>query len=207
MPRQKVDVIADITIQSARRDQSGLIGNSNKAIVDVTMVLSDVADNELLGSAEFQGKSPDIYTGGAIPEVQAIDALSSRLADVLVTSGCGSERITNPTLAEKPTPPPQETPNVSNEPDVQRAETLNDEGKNHFRSGDLLSAERSFIKAINLQKHPKFIFNLCLAQDGLHLYPKALASCRQALNLAQETRLREKITLRIELIQQHIQDS
>ena len=181
-----------------------MIQNPYLAIVDVSMVLSDVAENELLGSAEIRGKSPDIYTGGAIPEIQAIDAVSSRLADVLVSSGCGSERLTKQPVVEKSIQKPSSSSALLNEADLKRAEAFNDEGKDHFRAGDIEFARNSFLEAIQIQKHPKFVFNLCLAQEGLHLYREALASCQEALNLAEEDRLKEKAKLRIEEIKTHI---
>jgi hypothetical protein len=96
------DLLLDATILRSGRGGDGLVQNENLAVVDVKLVLSDGVDQELLGSADIQGKSSGVDTGGS-PEQEALEAVAGSIADILVKSGCVGPRVAR---ANPPTPPP-----------------------------------------------------------------------------------------------------
>jgi hypothetical protein len=96
------DLLLDATILRSGRGGDGLVQNENLAVVDVKLVLSDGVDQELLGSADIQGKSSGVDTGGS-PEQEAVEAVAGSIADILVKSGCVGPRVAR---ATPPTPPP-----------------------------------------------------------------------------------------------------
>src|SRR5690349_6536480 len=96
------DLLLDATILRSGRGGDGLVQNENLAVIDVMLVLSDGVDQERLGSADIQGKSSGVDTGGS-PEQEALEAVAGSIADILVTSGCVGPRVAR---ATPPMPPP-----------------------------------------------------------------------------------------------------
>jgi hypothetical protein len=198
------DLIVDLKIQRAFRGGDGIVQNPNLAIVDVTMVLSDGINDELIGSADIRGQSSQVLVGGAVPESQAVDAVAGKIAEVMSKSGCNGPRLAR-AADDPPGPdignPADAGPNAP--PDDARkaqAEQLNDEGKELFRAAEMAAAKGKFEQAISIHADPRFLFNLCLAQETLKEYDQATATCQQVLGMSPAPRLAEKAKERLAII-------
>lgn len=199
-PVGEPDLIVDLNLQRAFRGGDGLIQNPNLAVVDVTAVLSDGIDDELLGSADIRGKSSAVAVAGVNPEEQAIAAVSEQIAEILVNSGCSGERVAR---AEPPEPAPTDAGDAGSAVDPEvlaRAEAENEAGKQLFRAADIAGAKARFEAALALHRDPRYLFNLCLAQEALKDYAAATATCQEVIDLQPEPRLVEKAQMRLDII-------
>ncbi len=198
-PTAEIGLIVDLNVVGSSRGGGGLIQNPNVAVVDVAMALSDSRSDEILGSASIQGRSPAIAISGASgPEQSAIDAVAKQIATILVNSGC-----TGPRVAEVPHEPAKPVEPVSNEVSPEqaaKAEALSTSGKDAFRAGDAAAAKSKFEAAIALNADPRYILNLCLAQDALDEFEAALATCQRVIDSKADQRLIDKAILRISYI-------
>ncbi|HUS66942.1 MAG TPA: hypothetical protein VMZ28_20530 [Kofleriaceae bacterium] len=224
------DLLLDATILRSGRGGDGLVQNENLAVVDVKLVLSDGVDQELLGSADIQGKSSGVDTGGS-PEQEALEAVAGSIADILVKSGCVGPRVARATPPTPPgpvgtppgpgtTPPGPGTdpgtgtttpPGPGTDPGtgtttppaddpVAKAEAENEAGKAKFRSADVAGAKAHFETAISIHKDARFVFNLCLAQEALNELDAAAATCQSINSMNPPAALADKVKLRLEII-------
>ncbi len=199
------DLILDLTVMRTFRGSQGLVQNQNLATVDVKLVLSDGVDQELIGSVDIRGQSSGIIIGNESPERQAIGAVADRVGRILVRSGCAGPRIARArpqrrtpsadTVADTTEPPPGE----EKDPGAQ-AEAENEEGKRLFREADVPAAKTHFETAISLRSDPRYVFNLCLAEEALGAFDAALSACQRALQMKPDKPLAEKVKLRLKLI-------
>lgn len=197
-PVQPPDLILDLNLQRAFRGGEGLIQNPNLATIDVTLVLSDGVDDELLGSADIRGKSSAVYVANQNPEEQAIAAVSARVAQIMERSGCTGARVAR---AEPEPAPDEATPDDEVDPDLlARAEAENDAGKQLFRAADIAGAKARFQAAIALHRDARFLFNLCLAHEALKELSEASSVCQQVIDMQPEPRLAEKAQMRLGII-------
>lgn len=197
-PLAEPDLVVDLNLQRASRGGGGLIQNPNLAVVDVTAVLSDNVDDELIGSADIRGKSSAVAVSGVNPEEQAIAAVSKTMAEILVRSGCSGERVARP----EP-PPPTDPVDPAIDPELlAQAEAENEAGKQLFRAADIAGAKARFEAALAIHRDPRFLFNLCLAQEALKDYAAARSSCQEVIDLQPEPRLVEKAQMRLDIIAQ-----
>ncbi len=90
---QRPDLLIDLNIRQSFRGGTGLIKNYNKATVEVLVVLTDGATDELLGSATIRGESAAVSTSGSSPEGAAVGAVAKKIAEVLSKSGCMGPRV------------------------------------------------------------------------------------------------------------------
>ena len=193
------DLILDLTVQNAYRGGSGLIQNENLATVDVKIVLSDGIDEELIGSADIQGKSSGVVVGNESPEDEAVKAVADRVVQILVKSGCAGKRIARARPA-KPRDAVAQPISASGGDAAAKAEAENEEGKRLFRSADVKSAKVRFQAAIRLHRDPRYVFNLCLAEEALGAFDAAESACKRALGMKPDKPLADKVKLRLELI-------
>ncbi len=202
------DLILDLNIQRSYRGGDGIVQNPNLAIVDVTMVLSDGINDELIGSAEIRGQSSAVLVGGSQPESQAVEAVAGKIAEVMSKSGC-----TGPRIARAPEePPPADNPSNPTvldggagqaQPDDAKkaeAEKLNDEGKELFRSAEVAAAKSKFEQAIAIVPDARFLFNLCLAQETLKEWDQAVGTCQKVIDSNPPPRIGEKAKERLAII-------
>jgi hypothetical protein len=203
-PAGNADLILDVTVQrSFRGGGGGLVQNENLATVDVKLVLSDGRDDELVGAADIRGQSRGIVIGEVTPEEEAIGAVADSIAQILVTSGCTGPRIArkNPPPSERPPPDdPASVELVSESDPVAKAEAANDEGKRLFRSADVAGAKKRFQAAIRLHRDPRYVFNLCLAEEALGDIDAAVSVCESVLTMKPDAPLAEKVKLRLDLL-------
>jgi tetratricopeptide (TPR) repeat protein len=202
------DLILDLNIQRSFRGGDGLVQNPNLAIVDVTMVLSDGINDDLIGSAEMRGQSSAVLVGGALPESEAVEAVAKKIAEVMSKSGCTGPRVAR--APEDPGPGPDQpvgnpdggagTAPPPDEAKMADAEKLNDEGKELFRSADISQAKSKFEQAIALFPDARFLFNLCLAQETLKEWDAAVGTCQKVLDSNPPPRLAEKAQERLTII-------
>lgn len=198
---RQVDLILDVTVQRSYRGGEGLIQNENLATVDVKLVLSDGIDQELVGSADIQGKSAGIVINDVSPEEEAVGAVADSIADLLVMSGCTGPRVARANRTEDPGGEPVAEPVSDQRSDAaSRAEAENDEGKRLFRGADVEAAKTHFEAAIALHRDPRFVFNLCLAEEALGELDAAVDACRKVIGMKPDKALDEKARLRLELI-------
>ncbi|RMH38732.1 MAG: tetratricopeptide repeat protein [Deltaproteobacteria bacterium] len=196
----QADLIVDLSIQRLARGGDGVLQNPNKAVMDVLLVLSDGAGDDLVGQAWIRGESPAVFVAGAVPEEIAAGAVADSVARLLAASGCGLARVDPPPAEEEP--PGGGTGAEDADSDaVARAEQLNDEGKRLFRAGDLEGAATAFAGAVAIVADPRYYFNLCFAYEALERYDDALAQCRAALDHNPSDRLRAKTQTRIDIIE------
>jgi hypothetical protein len=204
------DVMLDLNITNVARGGGGWVTNSNTAIVDTLLVLSDGQNGELLGTARIKGKSSGMIINNSVPEREAIDAVAKSVADLLAKSGCSGPRVARSEPAE---PPPTHTgqgagsgSGSGSAPDESRraeAETLNEQGKEKLRGADIPGALAAFQQANALVPDARYQYNVCLAFEAGEQWSNAIAACKQARAMNPEPRLLAKIDRRIELIQQH----
>lgn len=207
------DLFLDVTVQrSFRGGGGGLVQNENLATVDVTLVLSDGVDDELVGSAEIRGKSGGIVIGNESPEEEAVNAVADSIANLLVRSGCTGRRIAR----ARPQRPRQAEPGPGDEgeegdPSVElvaeektgpaaQAEGENEEGKRLFRSGDVRGAKARFLAAIRLNREPRYVFNLCLAEESLGAIEAAVSTCKSVMAMKPDGPLADKVKLRLKIL-------
>jgi hypothetical protein len=197
----KPDLIVDLNIRRTERGGGGFIKNPNLATVNVTMVLSDGIDEELLGSAEIVGKSAAVAIEGNDPENEALIAVAKRVTQILGKSGCVGERVARAEPpAEEPTPAEVPGSEGLTPEQLAAAEAANDEGKRLFRAAEIAAAKAQFEQALGVSKDPRFYFNLCLAHEALSEYDSAVEACQSVLAAKPEARLAEKATQRLEII-------
>ncbi len=199
-PNGETDLIVDLNVVGSSRGGNGLIQNPNKAIVDVAMALSDSRTDEILGSASIRGESSSVaISGQGSPETSAINAVANQIAKILANSGCTGPRE----VASIPEPPPVEVKPVDTgvtPEQVAEAEALSGAGKEAFRGGDVATAKAKFEAAIALNADPRYLMNLCLANEALSQYDEALAACQKVIDAKPEQRLADKAMERIGLI-------
>lgn len=210
------DLLLDLTVQRAFRGGGGLVQNENLATVDVKAVLSDGVDMELVGSADIRGQSGGIVIGQESPEEEAINAVADSVTQMLVRSGCRGRRIARahrPPASdhrdEEPGPDGQEGTNpgtdqtgvtlASDDPDA-RAEAANEEGKRLFRAADVAGARVQFREAIRLHRDPRYVFNLCLAEEALGSIDAAITTCKRVQGMRPDGALAEKVKLRLKIL-------
>jgi hypothetical protein len=202
------DLLLDLNIQRSYRGGDGFIKNLNLATVDVLLVLSDGASEDLLGSAWIRGQSSQMAVSGRMPEDQALDAVVDKIGEVMVQAGCGSPRVDRP-VAETPAPPPASAsagdagagePATAVDPKVQKAEALNDDGKRKFREADVAGSAELFRQAIALVPDPRYYFNLCFAYETLKQWDAAIGACNDVLARNPTAELAEKTRTRIQTI-------
>ena len=207
---RSADLILDLTLMRAFRGGSGLVQNENLATVDVKLVLSDGIDQELIGSADIRGKSSGIVIGNESPERQAIGAVADQIAGILVRSGCAGPRIARArperrlpsadTIADTGEPAQGDQGGANDT--ATRAEAENDEGKRLFRAADVSAAKTHFETAISLHRDPRYVFNLCLAEEALGSFDAAVSACQRVLHMKPDKQLSEKAKLRLKLIEE-----
>jgi hypothetical protein len=201
-PNAQADLLVDLNILRTARGGGGLVQNPNLATVDVSLVLSDGINDELLGSAEIRGQSSAVAMSGVSPEAQAVDAVAKEISEILFRSGCDGPRVAR--APDEPDPEPEPDPGISEE-DREQAEAANEDGKQAFRTGNISGARGHFERAISLNpRDPRYLFNLCLAQESLREWQGAMSSCRSVLEMNPGEALAEKAALRIEIIEQRM---
>jgi hypothetical protein len=213
------DLYLDVTVQRAFRGGIGIIQNESQATVDVKLVLSDGADQELIGAADIRGQSAGIVVGQETPEEEAINAVADSIAQILVRSGCTGPRVARvrPTV-HRPgqDQDPGETDPGGDEPGedpgsvelvsdgsggaMAKAEKENEEGKRLFRSADVAGAKTHFLAAIKLQRDPRFVFNLCLAEEALNSLDAAVSTCKSVMGMKPDRALADKVKLRLKIL-------
>lgn len=215
------DLFLDVTVQRAfRGGESALVRNENLATVDVTMVLSDGVDDELVGTADIRGKSGGIVIGQESPEEEAINAVADSIAALLVRSGCTGPRVARARPSrdhrtrereeqgeegEGEDPDGASVELVAESSPAGKAEAENDEGKRLFRAGDVRSAKTHFLAAIRLKREARYVFNLCLAEESLGALDAAIATCRSVMAMNPDGPLAEKVKLRLKILDERQQ--
>lgn len=206
------DLLLDLTVRNSFRGGDGLVQNESQATVDVKAVLSDGVDMELVGSADIRGKSAGLLIGQQSPEEEAINAVADSVTQMLVRSGCRGRRIARvhrppPTDPGGEEPPPDGDPGTdpgqvslaSNDP-IAKAEAANEEGKRLFRAADVTAAKTQFREAIRLHRDPRYVFNLCLAEEALDAVDAAIATCKRVQGMKPDAALAEKVKLRLKIL-------
>lgn len=206
------DLLLDLTVQRSFRGGEGLVQNENLATVEVKAVLSDGIDMELVGSADIQGKSGGLVIGQESPEEEAINAVADSVTQMLVRSGCRGPRIARahrPAPADprgeepppdgEPGPDPTEVTLASSDP-IAKAEAANEEGKRLFRAADVTAAKTQFREAIRLHRDPRYVFNLCLAEEALGSIDAAIATCKRVQGMKPDGALADKVKLRLKIL-------
>jgi hypothetical protein len=196
-------------------DSGGLIQIQNVAYADMSLVLTDGVNEELLGSAEILAESAKMQVANTDPYTQALTAAADKLSEVMVKAGCGKPRQER--IVEAPPQPPVQPPvgvtdaGVPVDPtqptgpsaeDLARATQLNDQGKQAFRSGDAATAEARFAEAVKLVQDPRYYFNLCLSRESQKKLDAALQACSEVERAGASQRLVDKARMRIKLIQE-----
>ncbi len=204
-PDMPAELFLDVTVQRSFRGGGGLIQNENQATVDVKLVLSDGADEELVGAADIRGKSGGIVINNASPEEEAVNAVADSIANILVRSGCSGPRVA------RARPPARRPPPDTGEEDVElvaeqqndvvtKAEAENEEGKRLFRSADVPGAKLHFQAAIRLHRDARYVFNMCLAEEALGRLDAAVSTCKSVIAMKPEPALAEKAKLRLQIL-------
>ena len=194
-----INLIIDLSVLQSSRGGSGIVNNPNVAVVDVSMALSDSSSDELLGSASIRGQSPAVVTSQAQPEQLALDVVARSITQILVKSGCKGERIAR-VAPPQPKPEPKPVDAAITPEQVAQAEALSEEGKAAFREGDPSTAKVKFEAAIAANPDPRYIMNLCLAEEAIGNFDAAIATCQRIVDGKADTRLVEKAQARISLI-------
>ena len=205
------DVVLDLNITKVGRNTGGTFSNTNQAVVDVLVVLTDGRDKELLGTATIHGKSSGMIINNNNPETQAIEVVADTIATLLTKSGCSGPRIA------RVDPPPPDTgstgpiPNTGSNtaavpPPVddatrQKAEALNEAGKEKLYGADMAGALALFQQAMGLVPDPRYEFNVCLTFGAQEQWDNAIAACRQARSMNPNEQLAQKIDRRLESLQ------
>jgi hypothetical protein len=205
-PDLPADLFLDVTVQGTfRGGGGGLIRNENQATVDVKLVLSDGVDEELVGSADIRGTSGGIIVNNASPEEEAVTAVADTIAKMLVRSGCAQPRVARARPPARKQRPDVQTADLHVDVDqktatIARAEAENDEGKRLFRAADVPGAKRRFEAAIRLHRDPRYVFNMCLAEEALGRIDVAVSTCKEVLAMKPEPALAEKTRLRLKIL-------
>jgi len=208
-PDMPADLFLDVTVQrSFRGGGGGLIQNENQATVEVKLVLSDGADEELVGAADIRGKSGGIVVNDASPEEEAVNAVADSIANVLVRSGCSGPRVARARPPARRRPPPDtgtadgDVELVSEQQNdvVAKAEAENEEGKRRFRAADVPGAKFHFQAAIRLHRDARYVFNMCLAEEALGRLDAAVSTCKSVIAMKPEPALAEKAKLRLQIL-------
>jgi len=201
---QPADVVIDLNITKTARG-GGFMSNPNVATVETLIVLTDSQDGQLLGTATIRGKSGGMIVNSSVPENEAIEVISSSVADLLAKSGCSGPRIAR--AAEPPpligsgggsgsgsgsaSPPPPAGNRVA------EAEALNDQGREKLYAADLQGALAAFQRANQLAPDARFAFNACIVLNQLERWDDAVAACTQARSLDPAPALAAKIDNRL----------
>ena len=207
-PDMPADLFLDVTVQrSFRGGGGGLIQNENQATVDVKLVLSDGADEELVGAADIRGKSGGLIVNNQSPEEEAVNAVADSIANILVRSGCSGPRVARARPpARRKLPPPEsvegEVELVADQASdvVAKAEAENEEGKRLFRTADVPGAKLHFQAAIRLHRDARYVFNMCLAEEALGRLDAAVKTCKSVVAMKPEPALAEKARLRLKIL-------
>ena len=190
------DLVVDLNIQRVFRGGTGIIQNDQKATMDVLLVLSEGASEDLVGSVWIRGESPTMHISGSVPERQALEVVADSVGRVLHASGCSLARI-------DPEPEPEPEPNHEPVTDnVAEAERLNNEGKALVKAADIEGAVARFLAAVELAPDPRYYFNLCFSYQALKQYDAALRQCQEVLDRHPTDQLREKTKQRITRIRE-----
>ena len=200
------EVMLDLNITKIGRGGGGVFSNPNLAVVDVLVVLTDVHDKELLGTATIRGKSSGMVINNEVPENQALEVVADTIAGLLTKSGCGGPRIARaprvaPPARVAPPGPPTSRPDPRPPPDAAapgRAEALNEAGKEKLYGADLAGALVLFQQANALAPDPRYLFNACLTLGAQEQWNHAISTCRQARAMNPGGELAEKIDRRLE---------
>jgi hypothetical protein len=200
------DLLLDVTVQRSFRGGGGLVQNESQATVDVKLVLSDGADQELVGAADIRGQSGGLIIGELSPEEEAINAVADSIAQILIRSGCTGPRVARARPpADDPTDGGADGTGVELASHEQsetaiRAEAENEEGKRLFRTADVAAAKTRFRAAIRLHRDPRYVFNLCLAEEALGSIDAAVSTCQSVMAMKPQPALSEKVKLRLEIL-------
>lgn len=201
------DVVIDLNITKVGRNTGGMLTNTNQAVVDVLVVLTDGRDKELLGTATIHGKSSGMIINNNNPETQAIEVVADTIATLLTKSGCSGPRIARvdpPPNTGSNGPIPNTGSNTANVPPPvddatrQKAEALNEAGKEKLYGADLAGALALFQQAMSLAADPRYEFNVCLTFGAQEQWDNAVAACRQARSMNPADALAQKIDRRLE---------
>jgi tetratricopeptide (TPR) repeat protein len=205
------DVVLDLNITKVGRNTGGTFSNTNQAVVDVLVVLTDGRDKELLGTATIHGKSSGMIINNNNPETQAIEVVADTIATLLTKSGCSGPRIARidppPPDSGSNGPIPNTGSNSANVPPPiddatkQKAEALNEAGKEKLYGADLAGALALFQQAMGLVPDPRYEFNVCLTFGAQEQWDNAIAACRQARSMNPNEQLAQKIDRRLESLQ------
>ena len=199
------DVLLDLNITKLGR---GAV--SSQANVDVLVVLTDGRDKELLGTATIHGKSPAMIINNSNQETKAIEVVAETIANMLTKSGCSGPRIAR----VEPPPPPgpgsgepgpgsgSDAPPPVDDATRQKAEALNEAGKEKLYGADLAGALALFQQAMQLVPDARYEFNVCLTLGAQEQWDNAIAACRQARGTNPNEALAAKIDRRIESLTQ-----
>ncbi len=190
------DVQLDLTITKMGR---GAV--SSQANVDVLVVLTDGRDKELLGTATIHGKSSAMMINNTNQESKALEVVADTIAGMLTKSGCSGPRIARVEPINNPDPGPGSNANVPppvDEATRQKAEALNEAGKEKLYAADMAGALALFQQAMGLAPDARYEFNVCLTLGAQEQWDSAVAACRQARSLAPNDQLAAKIDRRLE---------
>src|SRR4051812_10465058 len=80
------DVNIDLNITGTGHGGGGWISNDNVATVDTLLVLSDGPTGEVLGTARIHGKSSGNIMNSSVPETEAVEVVTTTVADLLAKS-------------------------------------------------------------------------------------------------------------------------
>jgi len=206
------DVVLDLNITKVSRGGGGIMSNPNKANVDVLVVLTDGRDRDLLGTATIRGQSSGMIVNNNLPENQAIEVVADAIANLLTKSGCSGPRIARIDPPPVPGPGPDVGPipnggsNTASTPPPddatrQRAEALNEGGKEKLYGADLAGALALFQQANGMAPDPRYLFNVCLTLGAQEQWDNAVSACQQARSMNPPETLAGKIDRRLESLQ------
>ncbi len=170
------------------------------------VVLSDGADEELIGSADIRGKSGGLIVNNQSPEVEAVNAVADSIANILVRSGCSGPRVARARPPARRQPPPDPADGdvelVAEQANdvVAKAEAENEEGKRLFRTADVPGAKLHFQAAIRLHREARYVFNMCLAEEALGRLDAAVSTCKSVIAMKPEPALADKAKLRLKIL-------
>lgn len=194
------DVLLDLNITKLGR---GAV--SSQANVDVLVVLTDGHDKELLGTATIHGKSSAMVINNTNQEQKALEIVADTIASMFSKSGCSGPRVAR---VEPPPPNPNPDPgpgsNTANVPPPvdeatrQKAEALNEQGKEKLYGADMAGALALFQQAMALVPDARYEFNVCLTLGAQEQWDNAISACKQARGMAPNEQLAAKIDRRLE---------
>ena len=86
-----------------------------------------------------------------------------------------------------------------------KADEINEQGKDLYRKGDLAGAADKFRQAIVLSPEGRFYYNLCVMLDEMGRLNEALTACEAVANNESSQALKDKTAERIAAIKQKVQ--